>query len=201
MARARKAEVAASEIEIRPLRRDDWTTVTRLFGSNGACGGCWCMWWRVERGGKTWEEAKGAKNRARLARAVRAGDVHAVLAMREREPVGWCSFGPRESFPRLGNSRVLRRDAPPDTWCIVCFYLPARWRGAGIATRLVAAAAARAFELGASEVEGFPVALSTSGEPVPAAFAWTGVPELFRAAGFRPLRRAPGTRPIWVKRR
>jgi GNAT superfamily N-acetyltransferase len=189
----------AKRIEIRALQRDDWKTVARLFGTNGACGGCWCMWWRVERGGKTWEEAKGEKNRARLARAVRAGDVHAVLALDGAEPVGWCSFGPRESFPRLANSRVLKRDSPAGTWCIVCFFLPARSRGAGIATRLLDAATERAFVLGARQLEGFPVAPMKSGEPVPAAFAWTGVPALFRKSGFKSLRRAPGLRPIWVR--
>ncbi len=186
-------------IEIRALERDDWKLVARLFGTNGACGGCWCMWWRVERGGKTWEAAKGARNRSRLARAVRAGQVHAVLALDGAKPVGWCSFGPRESFPRLANSRVLARVSPPDTWCIVCFFLPARWRGLGIATRLLDAATERAFALGARQVEGFPVPPSKTGAAVPAAFAWTGVPALFRKTGFKPLRRPHGLRPIWVR--
>ncbi len=199
MARQKTDGSLARPIEIRVLQRDDWKLVARLFGTNGACGGCWCMWWRVERGGKTWEDAKGPKNRARLARAVRAGNVHAVLAMDGADPVGWCSFGPRESFPRLANSRVLRRESPPGTWCIVCFFLPARWRGAGLATRLLDAATERALELGALQVEGFPVPAMSNGEPVPAAFAWTGVPALFRKAGFHSLRRAPGLRPIWVR--
>src|SRR5215203_724128 len=100
-------------LEVRALERTDWKTVAELFGENGACGGCWCMWWRVERGGKTWDEAKGAKNRARL---VRSGSVHAMLALADGEAVGWCSFGPRPSFPRLARSRVLQREAPENTW-------------------------------------------------------------------------------------
>ena len=51
-----------SSIEVRTLKADDWPVIRRLFGDNGACGGCWCMWWRVPRGGKLWEEAKGGKN-------------------------------------------------------------------------------------------------------------------------------------------
>ena len=45
------------KLTIRLLTPDDWSILTKLFGSNGACGGCWCMWPRVPRGGKAWEEA------------------------------------------------------------------------------------------------------------------------------------------------
>ena len=48
----------ASNLTVRPLREDDWPAIEELFGSNGACGGCWCMWWRVPRGGKLWTEMK-----------------------------------------------------------------------------------------------------------------------------------------------
>jgi hypothetical protein len=27
-----------------------WPALEQLFGPNGACGGCWCMWWRIEKG-------------------------------------------------------------------------------------------------------------------------------------------------------
>jgi hypothetical protein len=46
----------------RPLGCDDWSIVETLFGPRGACGGCWCMWWRVPMGGRTWEAAKGEPN-------------------------------------------------------------------------------------------------------------------------------------------
>jgi GNAT superfamily N-acetyltransferase len=188
-------------ISARPLTPGDWPVVERLFGPNGACGGCWCMHWRVERGGKLWEEVKGERNRAAFATLVEAGQVDAVLAFAADEPVGWCTFGPRGGFPRLLRSKVLRREAPPDAWSILCFYIPARWRRRGVATLLLRAATARAFALGAREVEGFPVVPQGPAAPVPAAFAWTGVPRLFAANGFRPLERPGASRPIFVKRR
>jgi hypothetical protein len=50
-------------VEVRELASSDWPVIEGLFGSKGACGGCWCMWWRVPQGGQWWEAAKGEPNR------------------------------------------------------------------------------------------------------------------------------------------
>ena len=188
-----------AELIVRPLEPDDWPHLARLFGDNGACGGCWCMWWRVPRGGKLWEEAKGKKNRDTFRRLVKARKVHGVLAFVGKEPVGWCSFGPRGDFPRLETVKALRRDFDEGTWSIVCFFIPARWRGKGVASRLLEAATNRARELGARVIEGYPIVPKEDSGPVPAAFAWTGVPVLFERAGFEELERPGAARPIYVK--
>ena len=57
----------------RPLTRDDWPVIEALFGANGACGGCWCMWWRVPMGGKAWDAAKGSPNREAFRSLVQSG--------------------------------------------------------------------------------------------------------------------------------
>lgn len=171
---------------VRELTAADWQVVEELFGANGACGGCWCMWWRVPRGGKLWEESKGEKNRAALKSAVEAGLVHAVLAFDAATPVGWCAFGPRETFPRIQSVKALRGDAPAGTWSVVCFYVRAKWRKQGVARLLLEAATRRAFSLGAQRVEGYPV-IPTKPGPVPPVFAWTGIPDLFESAHFVPV--------------
>jgi GNAT superfamily N-acetyltransferase len=187
------------DLTLRPLSPADWPIIVELFGDNGACGGCWCMWWRVPQGGKTWDEAKGAKNRERFRRLIKAGKVRGMLAFAGAEPVGWCCFGPRNTFPRLRRIKALERDCPESTWSMVCFYIPARWRGRGVATRLLEAATARAFALGAREVEGYPVVPKQPPARVPAAFAWTGIPALFQAAEYQELDRPAMPRPIYVK--
>src|SRR5262249_9260657 len=149
--------------------------------------------------GKLWEELKGAKNRERFRRLVRAGKVHGVLAFCGETPVGWCSFGPRRTFPRLETVRALKRDSSEDTWSIVCFYIPAAWRGRGIATQLLEAATKRALVLGAREIEGYPAIPNKPPEPLPAAFAWTGVPALFERAGYSALPGPKASRAIFVK--
>ena len=188
----------AESIHVRTLTKNDWPVIEQLFSDNGACGGCWCMWWRVPQGGKTWHEAKGDKNRDTFRRLVRADKVHAVLAFDGNEPVGWCSFGPKETFARLKRIRALQHESPEGTWAIVCFYIPARWRGRGVATALLQAATNRALELGAKAVEGYPVKLKEEGARMPGAFAWTGVPALFERSGYEEMQPAGATRLLFT---
>lgn len=193
------ADTAAMRITVRALRPGDWPIVERLFGANGACGGCWCMWWRMPVHGKAWRENKGEPNKNHFRALIKAGEVHAILAFAGREPVGWLTFGPRKSFPFLDKSRVLQTNAGEETWSMVCFYIPSRWRGRGIASMLLEAATKRAFALGATAIEGYP-AVPWSGQ-MPGAFAYTGVPKLFQKAGYKKLRRPAGQRPVFVKAR
>jgi GNAT superfamily N-acetyltransferase len=185
-------------LTILAITPSDWPVIETLFGSNGACGGCWCMWWRVERGGKLWEESKGEKNCASLRSLVEAGAVHAVIAYSGTQPVGWCSFGPRETFPRLETVRALKTDWNAGTWSIVCFFIRAGWRGRGVGTALLKAATARALELGAREIESYPVVPKK--ERMPSAFAWTGVPAMFEACGYECVSAPDAPRPIMTKK-
>lgn len=199
--RPRRTDCAPAEhtgVQIRVVTPNNWEHVMALFGKKGACGGCWCMWWRVPRGGKTWEAVRGEGNRERLRQLVEDDQLHAILAFSGPEPVGWCSFGPRQTFPRLETVRALREPWTERTWSVVCFYIAPAWRGRGVATRLLEAATAHALSLGADRVEGYPVVPKQTSAPVPAAFAWTGVPAMFRVAGYEEVPRPAGLRPIFV---
>ena len=79
-------------ISVRLLTVGDWPVVSELFGPNGACGGCWCMYWRVPRGGQLWEERKGEPNRRAFMRLVKSGQVHGCLAFAGEEPIGLCAM-------------------------------------------------------------------------------------------------------------
>jgi len=184
-------------IDYRPLTPNDGPLVESLFGTNGACGGCWCMHWRIATHGAAWKAAQGEPNRVALMGLIAAGAVHAVLAMRDDVPIGWCCFGPKDSFPRLMQTKGLQRDSARRVWSIVCLFLPRGARRQGIGTGLVAAACDAAFQAGADEVEAYPVP-TAAGATVPAAFAWTGVPAQYDAAGFRSVGR-PGGRLIYLK--
>jgi GNAT superfamily N-acetyltransferase len=186
-------------VTVRPVVPQDWCAITKLFGEKGACGGCWCMSWRVPRGGKLWEQSKGEPNRRSLRKLVLSGEQHAIMAFADGEPVGWCSFGPRAVFPRLERVKAFRREWQPGTWSIVCFYIHPRWRRRGVAQRLLEAATERAFALGAHEVEAYPVAWKKG--PAPAAFAYTGVPSMFDVAEYELLSRPASTgRCFYLKR-
>jgi GNAT superfamily N-acetyltransferase len=185
---------------IRPVRPGDRATIETLFGARGACAGCWCMHWRLPRGGRLWRAMQGEPNKRAFFKLLAAGRVRAVIAEAGGEAVGWCSFGPRGDFPKLERSRVFKRAEPdPATWCIVCFYIKPGWRGRGLATALLKAATREAFEAGAREIEGFP-APHRKGAALAAAFAWTGLAEMFEAAAYCPVESTTGRR-LYLKSR
>ncbi|HUU85040.1 MAG TPA: GNAT family N-acetyltransferase [Phycisphaerae bacterium] len=155
------------------------------------------MYWRRPRGGQLWEQKKGRPNRDAFRRLVKAGRVHGALAFAGRTPVGWCCVGPRGDFPRLERTRALVTEWDERTWAIVCLFIKLRWRGGGVATRLVGQAVEVARSLGAGRIEAYPVA-PKSEKPIPAAFAWTGVPAIFESCGFRVLPRAGFSRQVHV---
>jgi GNAT superfamily N-acetyltransferase len=167
----------------RALQPSDWPLLEQLFGERGACGGCWCQYWRLAPGEK-WDDVKGDVARRRLRAQVRSGEARGVLAFVDDEPVGWCAAGPRTSFARLDRSRTLACDDAERVWSLPCFFVKAGQRGRGVATALLAGALALLRAAGASVAEGYPVRPKRRGQPIPAAFAWTGTRGLFDAAGF-----------------
>ena len=188
----------AERIEVRPLDPHDWPVIEDLFGENGACGGCWCMSWRVPHGGKLWEQSKGEKNRRAFKRLVQAGEVHGCLAFVDSEPVGWCCIGPRGDFPRLATIKALQLPWDEGTWSVTCFFIRSRWRNRGVASALLRAAVKLARDQGARELEGYPVRPYGDGR-IPAAFAWTGVPRLFQEQKFVTLTPPGHPRDIYRK--
>ncbi|HOX47116.1 MAG TPA: GNAT family N-acetyltransferase [Myxococcota bacterium] len=169
--------------ELTPAR---WPDLERLFGQNGACGGCWCQWWRLERG-ERWAEVKGACARARLREQVRSGRAHGVLAYLGGEPVGWCSFDRRVDYPRLDRAPSLRCEDAERVWSIPCFFVKPGLRGRGVATALLERALRALERRRARLVEAYPVRPTRAGSAIPAAFAWTGTESLFLKAGFHPV--------------
>lgn len=177
----------------RPLVRDRWTDFEDLFGRNGACGGCWCMLWRLPR--RQFEAQKGAPNKAEMKRLVDAGEVPGLLAYAGRRAVGWCAVAPRESYPALGRSRILKPLDDRPCWSVSCLFVHRAFRLQGVGTRLLCAAAGFALDRGATLIEGYPVEPG-AGRSIPAAFAWTGIPSAFERAGFHEAARRSPTRPI-----
>ena len=180
------------KLEFRPLTPAEWPNLEKLFGERGACGGCWCMWWRLKR--SEFERQKGAGNRKAFRKLVGAGPAPGILALAGGEPVGWCAVGPRDSYPALARSRVLQPVDEQPVWSVTCLFVARPWRRRGVTVELLKAAAAHARRHGGRIVEGYPVE-PRSGR-LPDAFAWTGLPAAFRKAGFTEVARRSATRPI-----
>jgi len=183
----------ASPIGLRllPLTADRWSDLEALFGPRGACAGCWCMWWRLPRA--DFERQRGEANRQALKALVDAGQVLGLLAYMEGRPVGWCAVGPRESYPALARSRILKPVDDRAVWSVVCFFVDRRNRGHGVTGALLRAAVEYARERGASIVEGYPV--EPQGRSADA-FVYTGLASTFRKAGFIEVARRSETRPV-----
>ena len=166
----------------RELTPELWPQVERLFGANGACGGCWCQAWRIAKG-ERWDDVKGASAKQRLRRGIEAGTTMGALAFDGDTPVGWCTYGPRPSFPRLDRAPSLRCDDAERVWSIPCFFVVRGYRGQGVATALLAHAVRSMAAHGAALVEGYPAKPNADGKYI-AAFSWTGTRSLFAKAGF-----------------
>ncbi|HEX7285600.1 MAG TPA: GNAT family N-acetyltransferase, partial [Candidatus Angelobacter sp.] len=162
------------------------------FGAKGACGGCWCMTWRLAR--SEFEKQKGAGNKRAFKKIVTRGGAPGVLAYAGKQPIGWCAVAPREEYPVLGRSRVLGPVDEKPVWSVSCFFVAREFRSQGVTVPLLRAAVKFAKSQGAKIVEGYPQDLGEGS--LPAAFVWTGLLPTFAAAGFKEVARRSPKRPI-----
>ncbi len=177
-----------------PLTSENWSDLEQLFGERGACGGCWCMWWRLTQ--KEFEAAKGEANRNALQKLVKGRRKLGILAYRDRQPVGWCAVEPREAYPRFDRSRILKPVDDQRVWSVTCFFVHRSARRQGLSVALLEEVAAYVARHGGSVVEGYPVDKIDS----PPAFAWTGTAAAFRSVGFREVARRSPTRPNYAQK-
>ncbi len=175
-----------------PLSPDRWPDFEDLFGERGACGGCWCMLWRMKR--SEFERQKGEKNRQAMKSIVDTGQTPGILGFIDEKAVAWCSVAPRETLSALKRSRILRPVDTRPVWSISCFFVHKNYRGKGISVCMAAAAIDYVKSNGGNLVEAYPVE-PKQGRTAPA-FAWTGLASAFRKAGFAECARRSPTRPI-----
>lgn len=175
-----------------PLTSDRWSDFEKLFGPRGACGGCWCMYWRLSR--PQFEDQHGELNRRNMKALVDSGIIPGILAYAGEEPIGWCSIAPREEFPTLARSRILKPVDDQTVWSVVCFFVARGQRKKGLTVQLLRAAIEFARSKGAKVIEGYPVE-SKDGKS-PDVFVYTGLSSAFKKAGFTEVLRRSETRPI-----
>ena len=181
-----------SKLDFYPVTPERWKDFETLFGERGACGGCWCMWWRLKR--SEFEKQKGAGNKRAMKKIITSGEVPGLLAYANGHPIAWCSVAPREVFSALERSRILKRVDDNPVWSVVCFFVAKPYRRKGLTVEFLKAAVQYAKDQGAKIVEGYPV------EPKKGitadVFAYTGLASAFRKAGFEEVARRSETRPI-----
>ncbi|MBN2185015.1 MAG: GNAT family N-acetyltransferase [Candidatus Krumholzibacteriota bacterium] len=181
------------ELSFFPLTARRWDDFEALFGERGACGGCWCMLWRLSR--KEFESQKGEANRLAMKNVVESGEVPGILAFDGTKAVGWCAVAPRRCYTALSRSRILKPVDGRPCWSVSCLFIDKAYRKKGVSTELLRQAVEYARSRGAELIEGYPVEPG-SGKNIPPAFAWTGIPSAFIRAGFKEVARRSPTRPI-----
>lgn len=177
------------KIKVKPISPSLWQDLETLFGEKGACGGCWCMYWRQEKG-EDWDRLKGAENKKRFKKLVAAEKAHGAIAYDGGIPIGWISFDRRIDFSKLNRAPSFKCDDAKDVWSIPCFYIKSGYRGKGVATELLNFAVKYLQKVGANIIEGYPVKIKSG--KMPAAFAWTGTVAIFKKLGFGPVGKKDG---------
>jgi GNAT superfamily N-acetyltransferase len=149
------------------------------------------MYWRIKRA--EFEKQKGEKNKRAMKKMVQEGFVPGLIGYLEEEPVGWCSLGPREVFPVLARSRILKPIDDRQVWSVVCFFIQKKFRRKGLSVALLKSAVDYARMQGARIIEGYPVEPRKKMADV---FVWTGLAGTFKDVGFEEKARRSPTRPI-----
>lgn len=178
-----------TDIEIRDATWDGFESV---MGTRGGSGGCWCMLWRVSR--KTFDAKKGEGLKNAMRTVFAEDRAPGLLAYVGDEVAGWCSVAPRDAFPRLDSSRILKPVDDMAVWSVTCLTVMKAHRRKGVSVALLNGAADFVARHGGTAVEGYPV------EPdrpnYPAVYAWVGTARAFETAGYTEIARRSPTRPI-----
>jgi ribosomal protein S18 acetylase RimI-like enzyme len=185
------------QLTVHPLTPERWPDLEALFNAKGCSVArhCWCMYYR--RSGSRGELPAGTTeaqaNRAELRAMVDAGESPGLIGYLGRTPVGWVALGPREAYAKLRRSPVMKAVDDHPVWSIICFVVPAAFRGQGVARALLAGAVAYARKRGVRCLEAYPVDRPdrASDESM-----WFGAKSMYDAAGFEEVARRKPHRPI-----
>ena len=170
-----------------------WPDVERLFGVRGEPSRCWCRFFALT--GAEWNDSTPGQRKNQLrAKFDAGGPAPGVLAFRSGLTVGWCAVEPRDCYPRILRSQVVKaagpavHDRPADgaegpVWSVTCFVVAPGHRRSGVAAALLRAAVGHAVGHGAGIVEGYPVDPEQRPKAGPADL-YQGTLKLFLAAGF-----------------
>jgi GNAT superfamily N-acetyltransferase len=183
-----RAKAADMKLTIRPLTPDLWPALEDLFGKDGACNGCWCMYGRI---GRAYRKRPREENKAAFREVVERGPPLGLLAFDGDMAVGWCQLTPRDAVPWLDRTWRLRRVDDVPVWSLSCFYVRKGYRRKGVTSALIAGALKAAKRAKAAALEAYPLDAELS----PSA-SGTGFASTFERAGFETVARRVPPRPI-----
>jgi GNAT superfamily N-acetyltransferase len=182
-----------NQLTFEPLIRTNWNKFLQLFGEKGACGNCWCMYYR--RSKSDFQEGKADEgNKDAMKELVWADKPAGIIGLYDGQPIAWAAFAPREDFIKLEKSHVHKRIDDKAVWSIPCFFIDKHFRRNGVSVALLKGVIAYAKENGIKIIEAYPT-IPTK-EKLPDSFAWIGLYKSFERAGFEIIDRTSQNRPM-----
>jgi len=109
--------------------------------------------------------------------------------------MGWVAVEPRENYPVLGRSRILKPLDDLPVWSVTCFFVAKKYRSRGVTVDLLKSAIDYVTRQGGTVLEGYPVEPGRPGK-APPVFVYTGLASAFKQAGFVEVARRSPTRPL-----
>lgn len=180
-------------LRFEPLNKKNWGQFEQLFGSRGACGNCWCMYYRKSKA-EFLEGKSDDGNKNSMKELVWAGKPTGFLGFYEEQAIAWCAFAPREDFLKLSKSRVHKPIDQQKVWSVPCFFIDKNFRRNGVSVALLQGLINHARSCGIDIIEAYPT-IPTQ-EKLPDSFAWIGLYKSFERAGFEIVDRKSKNRPM-----
>ncbi len=182
-----------SALKFEPVTRNNWPGLLELFGPRGACGNCWCMYYRLSKSdfleGKTDDGNKEA-----LKDLVWYNKPVGLLAVYQGQAIAWCAFAPREDFIKLERSRVHKRIDQLPVWSIPCFFVHKDFRRQGVTVELLKGVIQYARQKKIGIIEAYPTIPTKV--PLADSFGWIGLFSAFEKAGFKIVDHTSQNRPM-----
>ena len=189
----RPAEDFLLHLSFEPVTKKNWDKFVELFGENGACGNCWCMYYRLKKSDFVKGKVKDG-NKAAMRKIIWSGRQVGLLAIHEGKPIGWVALAPREDFIKLENSRVHKRIDQNPVWSIPCTFITKDFRRRGVSIALLNGVIQYAREKRIKILEAYPVIPTKKSWPD--SFLWVGLLKSFERAGFEVVDRTSRSRPM-----
>jgi len=182
-----------AELTFEPLTKNNWQKFLQLFGANGACENCWCMYYRLPKS----EFAEGKLNdgnKDKMKALVWNNKPTGMLAFYEDRAIAWCALAPREDFGKLARSRVHKPIDEKLVWSIPCFFVHKDFRRCGVSVEMLKGLIRYAKQENIKILEAYPT-IPTKGN-LPDSFAWIGLYSSFKQAGFTIADQTSRNRPM-----
>ena len=171
-----------------PLTPERWSAMEDLFGAGGACGKCWCMYWRI---GSAYRKRAPEENMRDFHAVVEAGPPPGLVAFAADSAIGWCQVTPQNALPAMAKAKEIGPADDMGIWSLSCIYVRKGWRRKGVARALVEAAVEFARDFGAPALEAYPLDAKLTNSA-----SFTGFVSTFERAGFEIVSRKFPARPV-----